>query len=184
VKAKNYYVLLGVPTDATPDRIKRAYRRLARQWHPDTAGGSAEQFQTLQDAYQTLSNAVTRERYDRALRSARTEPIPVRSSRGYDESRLPTHPPVASGEILLSRAEARRGGALPIEIPMQSVCKACGGRGLESWMCATCSGYGFVYSRVPVVLRLPAGVQDGAAFQIHLDAGTPVSVMLVVHVVR
>lgn len=183
MKAKNYYVLLGVPTDATPDRITRAYRRLAREWHPDAAGGSAEQFQTLQDAYQTLSNEIARERYDRSLR-ARTEPVPVRSSRGYDESRPPVHPSAASGEILLSRTEARRGGALPIEIPMQSTCKACRGRGVESWMCATCSGYGFVYSRVPVLLRLPAGVQDGTVFQIHLDAGTPVSVMLVVHVVR
>jgi len=184
VKSKNYYALLGVPTDATPARIKRAYKRLAREWHPDTAGGSAEQFQTLQDAYQTLSNAAARERYDRSLRAKRPEPIPVRSSREYDESRVPTYASVASGEILLSPEEARRGGLLPIDIPTRSTCKVCGGRGLESWMCLTCDGAGVVLSRAAATLRLPAGVRDGAVFQVYVDGATPMSVMLVVHVVR
>jgi hypothetical protein len=41
-----------------------------------------------------------------------------------------------------------------------------------------------VTTRLPAGLRLPAGVKDGAVFQIHMDAGVPVAVVLTVHIVR
>lgn len=183
MKAKDYYGLLGVPKDATPDRIRRAYRRLARQWHPDAAGGSAEQFRTLRDAYETLSDAAARERYDRSLGNTGTTERAVWPSGGPDDGRF-SRSPTASGEILLSAEEARRGGNLPLDIPVRTPCKSCGGHGVESWACWVCGGDGFVISRLPVALRLPAGVRDGAVFQIHMDTGVPLCVFLTVHVVR
>lgn len=58
------YELLGVPRDASPDDIKRAYRRQARQHHPD-AGGDEEAFKQITHAYQVLSDPQKRARYDR-----------------------------------------------------------------------------------------------------------------------
>jgi molecular chaperone DnaJ len=58
------YELLGVPRDASPEDIKRAYRRQAREHHPD-AGGDEEAFKQVTHAYQVLSDPQRRQRYDR-----------------------------------------------------------------------------------------------------------------------
>lgn len=60
---QNPYQTLGVNRDATPDEIKRAYRKLASQHHPDK-GGDKEQFQKIQSAYDTLTDSGRRAAYD------------------------------------------------------------------------------------------------------------------------
>ena len=60
---KNYYQTLGVNRDATPDEIKRAYRKLASQHHPDK-GGDNSKFQELEEAYRILSDPRQREMHD------------------------------------------------------------------------------------------------------------------------
>ena len=59
----DHYATLGVPRTATPDEIKRAFRRLASQHHPDK-GGDTRKFQEIQAAYDTLGDAVKRADYD------------------------------------------------------------------------------------------------------------------------
>ncbi len=59
----NYYEILGVPNLATAEEIKRAYRKLASQHHPDK-GGNKDRFQEIQAAYDTLSDANRRQQYD------------------------------------------------------------------------------------------------------------------------
>lgn len=61
--AKNYYDILGVSKSASEDELKRAYRKLAHQYHPDK-GGSKEKFQEINDAYQILSDPNKRRQYD------------------------------------------------------------------------------------------------------------------------
>jgi curved DNA-binding protein len=61
---KNYYQILGVGPDASADDIKRAYRKLASQHHPDK-GGDTARFQEIQEAYAVLSDAGKRAAYDR-----------------------------------------------------------------------------------------------------------------------
>lgn len=60
---KDYYQILGVPRTATADEIKRAYRRLASQHHPDKGGDTAK-FQEVEQAYRVLGDAAQREQYD------------------------------------------------------------------------------------------------------------------------
>ncbi len=63
--ATDYYKVLGVPQTASAEEIKRAYRKLAHQHHPDKAGGSEEKFKEVNEAYQVLSDSEKRARYDR-----------------------------------------------------------------------------------------------------------------------
>ena len=59
----DHYATLSVPRTATPDEIKRAFRKLASQHHPDK-GGDTQKFQEIQAAYDTLGDAVKRAEYD------------------------------------------------------------------------------------------------------------------------
>ena len=60
------YRVLGVERDADPDRIKKAYKRLVRQYHPDVnqSPGAADRFQEIKKAYEVLSDPEDRKMYD------------------------------------------------------------------------------------------------------------------------
>lgn len=64
---RDYYEVLGVARSASADEIKRAHRRLARQWHPDRnkAADAASRFAAIQEAYDVLSDPEKRKDYDR-----------------------------------------------------------------------------------------------------------------------
>ena len=65
---RDYYEVLGVSRDASEEDIKKAYRKLAMQHHPDRNPGDAEaeqKFREAADAYEVLRNTETRQRYDR-----------------------------------------------------------------------------------------------------------------------
>lgn len=63
----DYYKILGVPRDADEEQIKRAYRKKAKQYHPDLNPGNAEaeaKFKDIVEAYEVLGNAEKRREYD------------------------------------------------------------------------------------------------------------------------
>lgn len=62
---KDYYKILGIAQDANQTDIKKAFRRLAHQYHPDKKGGDEKKFKELNEAYQALSDPKKREQYDR-----------------------------------------------------------------------------------------------------------------------
>jgi curved DNA-binding protein CbpA len=70
---KDYYAVLSVDPDATPAQIKKAYRTLAKQYHPDVndSPDAAEKFREITEAYDTLADPDRRRRYDR-LRGTHT----------------------------------------------------------------------------------------------------------------
>ena len=61
---RNYYLVLGVSRDADPRQIKRAYRTLVKQFHPDRGVHPADKFREVQEAYQGLVDPEIRQRHD------------------------------------------------------------------------------------------------------------------------
>src|SRR5579872_4144919 len=67
VQFKDYYEVLGVPRGASEDEIKKSFRKLARQYHPDVAKtkkGAEEKFKEINEAYEVLSDPAKRKKYD------------------------------------------------------------------------------------------------------------------------
>ena len=178
---RDYYDVLGVSPDAGADEIKRAYRQLARRYHPDISGddrGAA--FLEVSRAYEVLRHAERRRSYDARL----SAPPEGRAEWLADEVAI-DFPSVSSvldrmrhsffgaspsaslsAEILISAEEAFWGVSVPLDVPLRRTCPRCGGRG-ETWTewCAVCAGGGEVTAAHEMRLRVPAGVREGTRFR-------------------
>ena len=164
--AKDYYAILGVARDASQDEIKRSFRRLARESHPDANPDdptAEERFREIAEAYEVLSDPTRRQRYDRGdtidlgdlfagfggfddlLRSVFGE------MSGFGGGGGRGGPP--RGRDILARvevdlAEAAFGTDVDVTFRTNVVCAACSGDGAkpgsERSLCPTCSGTGAV----------------------------------------
>jgi DnaJ-domain-containing protein 1 len=76
---KDHYTVLGLDRAPTLAAIHEAYRRLAKQYHPDRAGeGATAQFREIQEAYEVLSDPVKKQRYDSSMEKRRPHHNSVR----------------------------------------------------------------------------------------------------------
>ena len=93
---KDYYEILGIPQTATDEEIRQAYRSLARRSHPDVSGDAeaSEEFQDVQEAYETLSDPAQRQKYDQ-----------WREQQGRDKSSALSLRAIASHQTLLAIPE-------------------------------------------------------------------------------
>ena len=194
---RDYYDVLGVSPDAGADEIKRAYRQLARRYHPDISGderGTA--FLEVSRAYEILNDPARRRAYDARLRVGRS-PEADRADWLSDEVAI-DFPSVASlldrmrhsffGEtpvaslaanVIVSPHEAFFGTVVLLAVPLRRTCPRCGGRG-ETWQewCSVCEGDGEVTAHHQLQLRVPAGVRDGERFRFAvMPAGAPPTIV-------
>jgi len=185
---RTYYEILGVAEHARADEIKRAYRRLARQLHPDLSGAAdGASFRQVKQAYETLSNEQRRRTYDEQLVAGRCiRPVAAEEHNWFADEIAIDFPSVSAvmdrirhaffgsdelgaplrAEILLSAHEAFRGVTVPLDVPVRRTCPLCGGRG-ETWMepCRACEGTGESLFQHRVRLSVPPRVADGARFR-------------------
>jgi hypothetical protein len=97
--AASPYEVLGVPTTATDDDLRRAYRRRARETHPDT-GGAAREFDRVQRAWELIGTVEARAAYDRGIRPSATE----------QRTWAPAAPPRREGTRPAARMHGHPGG--------------------------------------------------------------------------
>src|SRR5271157_3997826 len=157
---KDYYKTLGIDKNAPQDEIKKAFRKLARKYHPDLNPGdksSEEKFKEANEAYAVLSDPEKRAQYD----SGGTTFEQFGGFEGgqtFDFSDVfgdifggrETAPRHARGEDILFRVEitledAFRGTTKPLTFNRTSQCDKCGGSGAEATQtCPGCKGTGHV----------------------------------------
>ncbi|MCA1933393.1 MAG: molecular chaperone DnaJ [Calditerrivibrio sp.] len=171
---KNYYEILGVSKSATQDEIKKAYRKLARKYHPDVNQNNKEaeiKFKEISEAYAVLSDPDKRREYDSVGHEAFTS-----SGQGYNFSdmnfddlknfragnfnfedifsdifggRTRQRAKEKKGEDLsytmsLPFAVSINGGEYEINISRNVNCSKCHGEGGNTSQCPTCHGTGFI----------------------------------------
>lgn len=78
----DHYAILGIPKTASPDEIKKAYRKLASQHHPDK-GGDTKRFQEIQTAYEVLSDPQRKQAYDSPAKNFTQQGFPEGFSFGF-----------------------------------------------------------------------------------------------------
>ena len=159
--ARDLYEILGVDKKATDEEIKRAYRKLARDYHPDRNPDDAEaeeRFKEVQGAYDTLKDsekrAVRRRRHVR--RPPRRRPGRLRVgdlgdifSSLFSRGRRPRHEIRGRDletEIRLTFEQSMDGTQIAVTVPKQARCETCGGNGAEpgtsARTCPRCEGRG------------------------------------------
>src|SRR3954447_24080642 len=163
---RDYYEVLGVERGAGDAEIKRAFRKLAQQWHPDvsTDPGAQERFKAINEAYQVLSDPQRRQAYDMFGKAG----LGGDGSAGFDPNAFGSfsdifdaffggaaagarrgHPTGGSDlryDLRITFQEAVRGTEKEIEFPAYGTCETCGGNGAapgsEPVTCDNCGGRG------------------------------------------
>jgi molecular chaperone DnaJ len=167
----DYYKTLGVDKKASQDDIKKAYRKLARQYHPDTNkdAGAEERFKQVSEAYDVLSDPEKRKKYDRGGVFAGAGPFGAGGTGGGAADfgsfsdilsgifnagggrGTRTRPAAERGRDLettvsLSFEQAVEGAQVPVSVATHTACPTCRGTGAEPGtqpvVCPVCHGRG------------------------------------------
>jgi molecular chaperone DnaJ len=166
--AQDFYDVLGVQKKASADEIKKAYRKLARKYHPDRNPddpAAEERFKQVQEAYDTLSDPEKRKSYDAGGVFGGFGGAGAAGGRGFSGNfsdlgdifssvfnrRRGGEPAPAKGrdletEVRLSFEQAMDGAQVPITVPKPSTCPTCDGDGAKPGtqprVCPRCGGRG------------------------------------------
>ena len=166
---RDYYDILGVPRGASDDEIKRSFRRLAQQWHPDvnTSAEADTRFKEINEAYQVLSDPQRRQAYDMfgkaGVGGAGFDPFGGTGGQGFSgfgdifdaffggaaagarRPRVPTGADLRY-DLELTFAESITGTEKEIEFTSLTRCDTCSGSGAEPGTqpsnCPKCGGTG------------------------------------------
>jgi molecular chaperone DnaJ len=166
--------VLGVPKTASDDEIKKAYRKLARQYHPDRNpgnDGAEERFKDVQSAYDVLSDPEKRRSYDtfgaagargagtgQGFGNVRFEEFNLGdlgdlfggmfSAGGRQSARRPMRGDDLETRVRISFEDSLRGAEVRVPVESDSVCSVCHGTGAEPGtspvVCPECGGRGVV----------------------------------------
>ena len=148
----NYYEILGVSKDATQDEIKKAYRKLSKQYHPDVNPEGAEKFKEIAVAYDTIGDETKRAQYNNNLNN----PFAGNNGMSYEEmfnqmfgqqqnpfNQRRKSAPDKIIRVQVNPIESFNGVEKTIQYLKDNHCGICNGNGGEQQSCNTCGGVGF-----------------------------------------
>lgn len=155
---KDYYEVLGIKKDASADEIKKAYRKLAKEHHPDK-GGDEQKFKEVTEAYEILSDSEKKANYDRFGHSGQQRGRdPFAGFRNPFAERYSQQQRVGSDMSLilkLTLEETFNGVKKTYKYTRKVNCKTCNGHGGEDTVnCNVCGGSGVSVN----VMNTPMGM--------------------------
>lgn len=169
----DYFDMLGVSTVADSGEVSGAYRKLAKQYHPDTNhdDNSAERFSALQEAYETLIDSGRRADYVRehklhygavgfidlkpAVRDLFDDMVEYLKGIGGIRKK-------DVFELVLDGRFARYDRLIDLDIPLVTECSKCKGIGSIAWyQCDECGGKGSFVDHRSIEIEIPGGVGSG-----------------------
>jgi molecular chaperone DnaJ len=140
----NFYSILGVNENATQDEIKKVYRKLAVEHHPDK-GGSEDTFKKISEAYDTLGDQGKRAQYDNSMRN----PFGGMGGNPFDDLFGSFHAqrkrtvPDKIIEVEIGTIESFNSSDKVINYQRNHACDTCSGTGGDKKTCGTCHGIGY-----------------------------------------
>lgn len=146
---KDYYSILGVDENSTQDDIKKSYRKLSKQYHPDVNPDGAEKFKEIAEAYDNIGDIEKRSQYDTKRKN------PFGDFGGFGDffeqmmggGRRQQQRRRAPDKILpldITYLESYFGVKKEVTVPTNTECKSCNGSGGNKKICETCKGNGIV----------------------------------------
>ncbi|KAA3671353.1 DnaJ subfamily A member 1 [Paragonimus westermani] len=155
VRETKYYDILGVRPNATPEEIKKAYRKLALQHHPDKSKDNGEKFKEISQAFEVISDPKKRQIYDEGGEQAIKEggtggfqnPMDIFEMffGGGGRSRGPRRGKDTVHRLPVKLEELYNGATRKLSITRNNICSKCEGRGGKAGAvqpCKTCRGTG------------------------------------------
>jgi molecular chaperone DnaJ len=147
---KDYYGILGVSKETSADEIKKAYRKLSKQFHPDVNPEGAERFKEIAEAYDVLSNPDKKQKYDNPASNMFGGDASIEDLlRHMGFNRNPfggQRRPSAPEKIItldITALDSFRGSTQQINYKRDIACNTCGGSGGDRTGCGTCGGVGY-----------------------------------------
>jgi molecular chaperone DnaJ len=147
---ENFYDILGVKENATQDEIKKSYRKLAKENHPD-AGGNDEKFKKISLAYDTLGDEQKRRQYDQNKNNPFGQGFNFNDMYNsmFGQRQQATKPVHTSNiTVTIGTLISFKGGKHTLTYRRQSKCDPCNGTGGEKVTCTTCNGSGSVITQI------------------------------------
>lgn len=153
---KNYYDILGVSENATQDEIKKAYRQLSKQYHPDVNPNGEEKFKEVAEAYDNVGDDNKRRDYD----NRRNNPFAGMGGGSFDFHSIfeqmmggqrQQQKPMAPDKVMnvvISPVESYKGTKKELKYDYFDHCKPCDSTGGERSVCNNCNGQGFVMQKL------------------------------------
>lgn len=153
MSSENYYAILGVNEKDSQDTIKKSYRKLAKEHHPDK-GGDENTFKKISEAYDVLGDENKRSQYD----NQRNNPFggmgggfnPFEQMFNQQRAQRPQRPsaPDKIIDIMIGVLESYNGSDKHITYQRKHMCDDCSGSGGDRNTCQYCHGNGFVTQKI------------------------------------
>lgn len=190
MKQKNYYDILGIKFDASVEEIKKAYRVLAKKYHPDiSADNDSRNFNLINEAYKILTDPYERLLYNyefaktlsvdekpekprRKFKIIYSRSIGILAKRGFLSPRLPRSirrkADIKHDLVLLIEDKNIIGTNLEftVDVPTKVLCPSC--RSTDTF-CRLCGGKGYIVRPQKIKIGIPPGIKNKEIFEVDLS---------------
>lgn len=174
---------MGLSKEASADEIKKSYRTLSKQYHPDVNPEGGEKFKEIAEAYDVLSNPEKKQKYDMGggdpfaggfsvddfLRNMGFGGNPF--GQNFNQQQRTRKAPDKILDLVINPVESYKGVQKELKYNRKVNCRGCGGTGGDKKVCGKCNGYGVIQQTMGTnffnqIVQVQCDVCSGTGYQI------------------